>query len=126
MKDKIIKEMAKSIDTIYLVRTTEIGEDWLNEILKERKIACAYKLYNAGYRKIPEGAVVLTREEQENHIIMTKVNYESIMQQLKQARKGTAREICLKIIKELPQPIKEKWVEWFKKEYGVGGVENGD
>lgn len=31
----------------------------------------------------------------------------------------TAREICLKIIKDQPQPIKEKWVEWFKKEYGV-------
>lgn len=31
----------------------------------------------------------------------------------------TAREICLKIIKAQPQPIKEKWVEWFKKEYGV-------
>lgn len=31
----------------------------------------------------------------------------------------TAREICLKIIKGQPQPIKEKWVEWFKKEYGV-------
>ena len=31
----------------------------------------------------------------------------------------TAREICLKIIKVQPQPIKEKWVEWFKEEYGV-------
>ena len=31
----------------------------------------------------------------------------------------TAREICLKIIKDQPQPIQEKWVEWFKKEYGV-------
>ena len=31
----------------------------------------------------------------------------------------TAREICSKIIKGQPQPIQEKWVEWFKKEYGV-------
>ena len=37
----------------------------------------------------------------------------------KQAVKDTAKEICLKIIKDQPQPIKEKWVEWFKKEYGV-------
>lgn len=33
--------------------------------------------------------------------------------------KDTAKEICLKIIKGQPQPIQEKWVEWFKKEYGV-------
>lgn len=36
-----------------------------------------------------------------------------------QAVKDTAKEICLKIIKGQLQPIKEKWVEWFKKEYGV-------
>lgn len=36
-----------------------------------------------------------------------------------QAVKDKAKEICLKIIKDQPQPIKEKWVEWFKKEYGV-------
>lgn len=55
---------------------------------KERCIAYNYAnvLYNAGYRKIPEDAVVLTREEQEEHVIMTKVNYRSIMQQLKQLR----------------------------------------
>ena len=36
-----------------------------------------------------------------------------------QAVKDMAREICLKIIKDQPKPIREKWVEWFKKEYGV-------
>ena len=39
--------------------------------------------------------------------------------QVQQAVKDTAKEICLKIIKGQPQLIKEKWVEWFKKEYGV-------
>ena len=38
---------------------------------------------------------------------------------VKEKVKDTAKEICLKIIKDQPQPIKEKWVEWFKKEYGV-------
>ena len=37
----------------------------------------------------------------------------------RQAVKDTAKEICLKIIKDQPQPIKEKWVDWFKKEYGI-------
>lgn len=36
-----------------------------------------------------------------------------------QAVKDTAKEICSKIIKGQPQPIQEKWLEWFKKEYGV-------
>ncbi|MBQ8319467.1 MAG: Lar family restriction alleviation protein [Clostridia bacterium] len=34
-------------------------------------------------------------------------------------RKDTAKEICLEIIKGQPQPIKEKWVEWFKERYGA-------
>lgn len=37
----------------------------------------------------------------------------------KDIAKDTAKEICLKIIKGQPKPIKERWVEWFKKEYGV-------
>lgn len=37
----------------------------------------------------------------------------------KKGGKDTAKEICLKIVKDQPQPIQEKWVEWFKKEYGV-------
>ena len=36
-----------------------------------------------------------------------------------QVVKDTAREICLKIIKGQPEPIKEKWLEFFKKDYGV-------
>ena len=120
MKDKIIKEMAKSIDTIYVVRTTEIGEDWLNEILKERKIACAYKLYNAGYRKIPEGAVVLTREELWERDEILK-RFETQIAEVK-ARKETAREI----LKEIGKTCGD--YQWFKnlcKQYGVE-VENGD
>jgi hypothetical protein len=42
-----------------------------------------------------------------------------IQETRQQAVKDTAKEICLKIIKDQPQPIKEKWFEWFKKEYGV-------
>jgi PHD/YefM family antitoxin component YafN of YafNO toxin-antitoxin module len=44
--------------------------------------------------KIPECAVVLTREEQERHIIMTKTNYESIMREIKQARKEAVEKFA--------------------------------
>ena len=43
----------------------------------------------------------------------------AIKQAEQQAIKDKAKEICLKIIKGQPQLIKEKWVEWFKEEYGV-------
>ena len=61
MKDKIIEEMAKVI----------------RQILKERTDICyipdlgkpiAEELYNEGCRKIPEGAVVLTREEHQKYL----------------------------------------------------------
>jgi hypothetical protein len=35
------------------------------------------------------------------------------------AVKDTAKEICLKIIKDLPKPMQEKWMEFFRNEYGV-------
>mgnify|MGYP003288068378 CR=1 FL=1 len=39
--------------------------------------------------------------------------------QTKQAVKDTAKEICLGIVKDMPIPIKEKWLEWFRERYGV-------
>ena len=55
----------------------------------------AYKhaeaLYNAGYRKIPENAVVLTKEE----YIDPSRNY--VTEQIEKARKETAKEILSRI-----------------------------
>lgn len=36
-----------------------------------------------------------------------------------QAAKNTAEEICVEIVKDMPQPIKDKWLEWFKEHYDV-------
>ena len=51
----------------------------------------AEALYNAGYRKIPENAVVLTKEE---YIDLSR-NY--VREQIEQARKETAKEILSKL-----------------------------
>ena len=58
---QIIEEMAKIMDI-------DCGECYTCEYYESKGINCtcllqARELYNAGYRKIPEGAVVLTKEE---------------------------------------------------------------
>lgn len=51
----------------------------------------ATELYNAGYRKIPENAIVLTKEE---YIDLSR-NY--VGEQIEQARKETAKEFAEKL-----------------------------
>ena len=63
-KQKQIEEMAKVLESKHLSMCTwdsyndDFNDNYPNEC---KKVATA--LYDAGYRKIPEGAVVLTREE---------------------------------------------------------------
>lgn len=86
-KQKQTEEMSNIIAEVAFVQAhEENGDESLSDIVAEA-------IYNAGYRKVPDGAVTLTKEEQEKHITMTKVNYKSIMRQLNQARKETAKEI---------------------------------
>lgn len=77
-KQEQIEEMAKIIDEMYWVYDTTADD-------------IAEGLYNAGYRKIPENAVVLTKEE---YIDLSR-NY--VTEQIEQVRKKTAKEIlqCL-------------------------------
>lgn len=77
-KQEQIEEIAKIIDEMYWVYDTTAGD-------------IAEGLYNAGYRKIPENAVVLTKEE---YIDLSR-NY--VTEQIEQARKETAREILSKL-----------------------------
>lgn len=53
----------------------------------------ATDFYNAGYRKIPEGAVVLTEEQMD--MLVSRAYYED---QVKKARKETAREIFSEVL----------------------------
>lgn len=98
-KEKQIREIAKIImeaiqGETHLVKPANIFEAAVE----------AEALYNAGYRKIPEDSVVLTREEYENmqfvaELIGTKQKIGAcdfnrvVLQRTKQARKETAREI---------------------------------
>lgn len=60
-KQKQIEEMAEVIENTEWDLYFKDFEDGLN--MKEWSIIQAQSLYNAGYRKIPEGGLVLTREE---------------------------------------------------------------
>lgn len=74
----------------------------------------AIKLSDAGYHKIPEGAAVLTREEQNKlleateyrlnqlrtRIAVKESEIDDLKTELKQARKETAREIFAKIFED--------------------------
>lgn len=78
-KQEQIEEMAKIIDELYNVYDTTADE-------------IAEGLYNTGYRKIPENAVVLTKEE---YIDLSR-NY--VTEQIEQVRKETAKEILQRVV----------------------------
>lgn len=82
----------------------------------------AEKLYNAGYRKLPEGAVVLTKEECDNKVILNEDHFERALNyEREKARKGTAKEI-LNRINEYNLDYNWDLKEEFKKlckDYGV-------
>lgn len=78
-KQEQIEEISKIVDEMYNVYTTT-AED------------IAEGIYNAGYRKIPENAVVLTKEE---YIDLSR-NY--VTEQIEQVRKKTAKEIFQKVV----------------------------
>lgn len=113
--DKMIEEMAKVM-----------AENWFNETI----ISTAERLINAGYRKIPEGSVVLSKEEYEGLQMAKDFNYgyhegeknmtlyyENI--KLPEARKETAKEILKDVLEGIGEFYAGDIVEELAKKYGV-------
>ena len=104
-REQQIEEMAKIVDEMYNVYTTTADD-------------IADGIYNAGYRKIPENAVVLTKEE---YIDLSR-NY--VTEQIEKARKETAKEILDKL-NALMEQYHYKSTAWrnctnfIKETYGV-------
>ena len=73
----------------------------------------AEALYNAGYRKIPENAVVLTKEEREEF-------NELYRSALKRAEKW--EKLCGIKIKETRKETAEKIADWLDNEKGYCGL----
>lgn len=118
MKDKIIEEMA--MDICNMCRDMYGVCDNKKELCPAIKAEMEY-LYNAGYRKIHENAVVLTREEYEEFQVGKDFNYgvhcgennmtayyENI--RLPEARKETAEKFAEKVHKLFNRDIKDSVV----------------
>ena len=99
-KDKMIEEMAKDIfeyvDTKKLVDVYILHSD-ISEGVKPltHNYGLAEFLCNKNYRKIPEGSVVLSKEEYVENL------YRQFKDGYKQARKATAKEILRDIKYEI-------------------------
>ena len=71
--------------------------------IKEREKHCQVYAYakravEQGYRKIPEGAVVLTKEECDNKVILNEDHFERALNyEREKARKETAKEFAEKL-----------------------------
>lgn len=105
MKDKIIEEMAKDVCENIMTKQCADGtcpKTWdcpYNETM-------AKILIEKGYRKIPEGAVVLTREEYEqlksqiDDLTLYNKNYKYRIKELQKDNEGLAKQ-CEKMELEL-------------------------
>lgn len=51
--------------------------------------------------------------------ITAKELYNADYRKADEVRKETAKDICLKIIEDIPKSIKEKWIKWFNENYNV-------
>lgn len=128
-KDKEIKAIAKVLDEC-CNKVDENGNlkgnkcAYCEYLCDTNNICCSYNkkeaetLYNAGYRKIPEGSVVLTREE---HMQMLRDCNESNKVVEERTRKGTAKEILALAIKHNNgyETDMERFIAEFKEQYGV-------
>ena len=122
-RQKQIEEMAKVLDG-------DCGECYTCKYFEHKGTNCTYLLgaeylYNAGYRKIPENAVVLTNKKLElgeykgevQVMAMTRRVYDAI---LAQARKETAEKFAERLKDTITQPTE---MEFFKNPNKRGKVD---
>lgn len=112
-KEKAIEEMAKCYCDYCMKQTGE--RECKNQNDKSCRVFwdCEF-YYNAGYRKIPEGAVVILPEDKKIQFV-TLSFYE---EQVKNARKETAREVLDKVDYESNGQTKQI-TDLLRRKYGV-------
>ena len=112
--DKQIEEMSKDVEE-YVVMF------WSNDLYNET----ARALYNAGYRKIPEGAVVLTREEEQKYLAYKIIEPQirgcldrerELEKRLETVRKETAQEFAERLEEVLVNYVPQRLIDEIVKE----------
>ena len=121
-KQKKIEEMAKLVqqDMCGDIPCEECNYHGKMKILPRYCVAylIVEKLYNAGYRKIPENAVVLTREEWQKMKNSLYYSKEALEKKLQKARKETAEKLLDEIDYESNGQTKSI-TDLLRKKYGV-------
>lgn len=105
-KQKQIEEMARTTCNYNAKNFESCVECIKGGLLSCDRLVQAEKLYNAGYRKIPEGAVVLTRKDREEFNEL----YRSALQRVEKWEK-----LCGIKIKETRKKTAEKFAERLKE-----------
>lgn len=100
MDNKIIEEIAKEFTCIYEDDNCEYCEYRTSCI----GLVIARKLYNAGYRKIPENAVVLTEEE-----------YRQDIKDLVRSNEKTREETRKETAEKFAERLKEYFIDDFSE-----------
>ena len=102
-KQKQIEEMAKLLDGYWSTKSKCPFDKKCPYLGGSVRFTCndclrAYTIYNAGYRKIPENAVVLTREELERHKGFSREEVDEISETaIKNSRKETAEKFAERV-----------------------------
>ena len=113
-KKEMIEEMAKVMCGNDCEECAKETAQWRGCSLKKAKAEeCLIKkeaklLYNAGYRKIPEGSVVLSKEEYELYDV---VNYSSMSSADISKGLSDTKELCINRLKEISNVDLEQMLE---------------
>lgn len=105
MDKQMIEEMARDMD--YGCVKRDLYPDDAKEIAKA--------LYLLGYRKIPEGAVVLTMEEFQGY----RETQQHVFEDLQRTRKEMAKEIYEWLIENICESEFAVIMTYFRERYGV-------
>ena len=87
-----------------LLYTQEDIDEWLRTCAELQD-----KIYE---QKVEIAQLMEERENMQDEIFALEIA-------ILQAAKNLAEEICIEIVKDMPKPIKDKWLEWFKEHYDV-------
>ena len=113
-KQKQIEEMAKALLNFgmatYPTGDSAFTETKLRDSFYHVFLTYAEHLYNAGYRKIPEGAVVLTGEEYSDYLEMQN-NYKHVSERCKELHRDN--EMLLKGLGNFKKEVQKKTAEKF-------------
>ena len=128
-KQKQIEEMEKVIDNVQTYGTKWYPDKYEPFESRIENDDIAYEFYNAGYRKIPDGAVVLTREEHQKYLAFKIIEPQvrgcldrekKLEKRLETIRKETAEKFSERMKEIFKYEAHQQWIDEICKEITEG------